>query len=140
MYRNLTEAERYSVQRRLKEIDTEIWQSGESDREAKRLKNKLVYNEQKKKKEDRGEMFKKLLKEGDIVKMEGTKDRLGLRLVESFNSGSITCRKLTTTRKRMGNEVVTFIVKDRYVTEHYWNKLVRIYNQDEIKLKYRIEI
>ena len=93
----------------------------------KYMSNKKKYEEQKKRNEEKGEKFKEEVQVGDIIKVAGTKDGKGFRLVLKKSDYDVECRKLYWDWK---NKVYK---PETYITTHYWDKVRKIlHTRDKI--------
>lgn len=113
---NLSDKERAQIWNEIRELDRV------RDEQQYEL-NKKKYEEEKKRKQIRGEQMKKIVKPGMFVQCEGTRDGLGLREVLEVGEHRITARKITRSwNKNSGKKWA----RDTYITTHEWNKIVRI--------------
>jgi hypothetical protein len=95
-------------------------------------KNQFEKNREKntKRKEDsykRGEIFKTIVKVGDLIKLSGTRDS-GYRLVHKLSDLDVVCFQLEYRKKKnpeTGKYDVTLKHTNR-ITEHYWHKVSKI--------------
>lgn len=90
-----------------------------------KIKDKIADEKRKWEKEIRiaretknAEKFSKKVKPGMIIKVKGTNDRKGYRLVMETDDFGVTCRKLSFQRKKWK--------KEKYITSHMWNKIKEI--------------
>jgi hypothetical protein len=74
------------------------------------------------KQEEAGELFKKIVKPGDIIRVRGTKDGVGLREVLETNKHEVVCRKLSNPFRSAK------LKREKYLTTHYWSKIKSIEN------------
>lgn len=121
--------DKYSLTNGIRNVYRKIWELGASDRERERLERKKRYEEQRKAKYERGQKLKDVIKPGDIVKVEGTKDNVGVREVLETDNYRIIARKLkrginkvSTNELRKGDRIW---VRDTYITTHQWDKVVK---------------
>lgn len=120
----------YSLINAVRQVHRKLWQINEPQRELERLERKERYEKQKQVKYDRGQEFKKIVKPGDVVRVEGTKDNIGAREVIETSERGITARKLKksfnkipSTELRKGDRIW---VRDVYMTTHQWDKVAEI--------------
>lgn len=122
------------------EIQTKVRQI-ERDKYKKKVENnRKSYQNLKKRKQLRGEEIREneLIKPGYVIKVEGTNDRNGYRLVMSIMGTRIVCRKLVVRRpsrmRFLGDEGPIdnqrYLVKDTYITDHAWDKVVGVFDID----------
>jgi hypothetical protein len=95
----------------------------------KYIENRKKYKAQKKSDIERGEKFKKQIKPGMLIRVKGTRDGIGLRVVMEVNESEVTCRKVSIRRI----ENIKTIVGEKYITTHGWDKVVKII-QEDVKL------
>ncbi len=100
--------------------------------EKKYQNNKKSYENLRKKHEAIGELMKNSVVPGDIVKCRGTNDRMGFREVLECNEDGIKARKLVKDRVKIKGQIKWVLVRGDYITNHYWNKVAKIYNKSEI--------
>ena len=109
----------------LDDVQREMWEEGKEERDGLDSERREQYQRKKEEKRLRGEEFKKTIKVGDIVKVEGTSDRVGIREVMETDDWCITARKIQKSRK-YNQELETWetVYKyDSYITQHQWNKI-----------------
>lgn len=90
-------------------------------------KNKENYEKKRKQKILRGEEFKKKLKVGMLIKLEGTNDRSGLRLIERLEKNVIVGRKVSV--RQLQKKATEFIIADIFTSNGY-DKVVNIVSEN----------
>lgn len=110
------------------EVKMEIWKDGKDEREVRYKKGREKSVATKARKIARGEVFKQTIKVGDVVKMEGTNDILGVREVMETDEGGVTCRKIIKHVRTTDKERKVTFHRDSYITTHGWNKINRLLN------------
>jgi len=109
-------------------------------RHKRQIESDKKYKDEKERKEKRGEEFKKILKVGDVIKVEGTRDGNGYREVLNTNDYQVSCRKLVkklrTKSERMLGVPETYITfkRDNYITTHLFDKIQKIYFKDQYQI------
>lgn len=112
------------VYKKLVEIEDELWGAGKSERQKKYEEGKARYQATKEKKVKRGEVFSTLVKVGDYVEVEGTKNK-GVRLVEDLKSWGVVGRHIKVPFTYLDDEIEHY-PQGSYITEHGWDKVKRI--------------
>ncbi|MBW3020184.1 hypothetical protein KY334_02730 [Candidatus Woesearchaeota archaeon] len=119
---NLSHKDRHKlislIDKKAKEKDEREFEEDRLERHRKSLENRKKYELLKEQKIKKGESLKEIVKVGDIIKCEGTKDGHGMREVISKNVFGVECRKL---KKFRGSWK-----RDSYITNHGWEKVVKI--------------
>ena len=98
------------------EVSAEDFRERVEERRRKADENRAKYQTQKEKYYQHGQYMRGQVKPGDVVKVRGTKDGVGVREVLEVDSQGITARKL----KKFRGEWT----RDSYITTHNWDKVV----------------
>jgi hypothetical protein len=98
-----------------------------------RLLEKQKRKEAKEKRDaERSKEFKSKVKVGQIIKVAGTRDRTGIRLVMEIHDRTVFCRKLVPVYPRKDG----YYTKDNYANHHEWKMVRKILVSAEDASKY----
>ncbi|NJO89614.1 MAG: hypothetical protein HC831_12190 [Chloroflexia bacterium] len=78
--------------------------------------------------ESNAKKFRHSVKPGMIIKVKGTNDGKGYRLVLETSDFSVTCRKLSYRNEKWR--------KEKYITEHYWPKVTKILVENPSEIQF----
>ena len=102
----------------LKKMQEDVNEYKLEDLKNSRLKRERKKEDQLRLDNERADKFKASIKPGMIIKVKGTSDGKGYRLVLETKPGEVVCRKLSVFRGKFE--------KENYITQHYWNKVTKI--------------